>query len=166
MKYLFVFLLVLMVGCGEAPPIEKNNSDATKTTDTIQEEVSVATGSQTLTSEKTYRSHKCGKFEVMQDNRLKRRMTWDEAKEFSLNLDGGWRVASATEMRDLKKYLREECGCWVGQGNMWASSEWGERVGHQWSPGTKSAVGAIYMYKDSTRKITQPKYTVLFVRDI
>ena len=123
LRYPFVFLIIGLVSCGDAPTIEKNNIVvATKKTDTIQAEVSDTKGSQTITSEKTYRSHKCGKFEVMQDNRLKRRMTWDEAKAFSLNLDGGWRVASAIEMPDLKKYLREECGCWVGQGNMWASS--------------------------------------------
>ena len=189
MRYLFVFLLVVgLVSCGETPAIEKNNIVVTsKKTDTIQEEVSVAKETQTLSIEKTYLPKRCfrlefelvngkkttsseakafcdscrqncGKLEVLRVGLIEGlKITWDEAKEFCDSLGDGWRISS---VHDIEALSRDKCGPLGGK--KWVSSK--ADIGQQWCGYPLTICGAEYGYKHNSEG--QPKYTVIFVRDI
>ena len=96
MRYLFVLLLLgSFVSCGDAPTIEKNNSDATKTTGTIQGINDLNQVDTTLNKEervaleaKIYPSIKIGELEIMTEDLGD--MNWEDAKKACADLGDGW----------------------------------------------------------------------------
>jgi len=111
MKYLFVFLLLGLVSCGQAPPIEKNNTNAVKTIDTIQDINGVNRVDTTLNKDertplepKIYPSVKIGELEVMTED-LGRTWQWDEANERCAKISGNWRLPTITELELLHENM-------------------------------------------------------------
>ena len=128
MKYLFVFLLVFLISCGEAPTIEKNNTDATKTTDTIQEINDENQVDTTLNKEeradletKIYPSIKIRELEIMTEDLG--RMNWGDAKKSCADLGEGWRLPTKKELEVLFENKNKIGG--FTNASYWSSSESG-----------------------------------------
>ena len=130
-----MFLLFGLVSCGEAPPIEKNNTDAIKTTDTIQDindvnqvDTTLNNDERTALEPKIYPSIKIGELEVMTED-LRRLLSWEEANERCAQISGNWRLPTITELELLHENMDSIGGFKIGFYNgrnihgYWSSEE-------------------------------------------
>ena len=104
MKYLFVFLLLVMVGCGDATL--NSTVGETKTIDIIQDindvnqvDTTINIGEITALEPKICPSIKIGELAIMtEDLGL---MNWEDAKKACADLGDGWRLPTKDELNIL-----------------------------------------------------------------
>tara|TARA_R110000824_G_scaffold168348_1_gene345333 strand:- start:156 stop:641 length:486 start_codon:yes stop_codon:yes gene_type:complete len=126
MKYLFVFLLVGLVSCGDA------SADATGEVTKEKQADDTGDASKDVTKEKQadkYSTVKIGNLEIMTKDLGKK--GWDDAMKACTDLGDGWRLPTKDELNLLFEN-REKIGGFANFG-YWSSTEYGN--GYAWGQG-------------------------------